>query len=108
MAPALSQDGIAPSSAPVNISAGDGSPHAFQRIRTGHDQAATVAAPLSEQGWQVVDEMNRALAKQRPDDFVAEPRLFDKADIGSLGGPQGTYIPNDSFETHYKQIWGVG
>jgi ribose transport system substrate-binding protein len=107
MAPALSQDGISRTSAPVNISAGDGSSDAFQRIRTGDDQAATVAAPLSEQGWQAVDEMNRALAKQSPDEFTADPRLFDKGDIATLGGPQGAFVPNDDFAAHYEKIWGV-
>jgi len=107
MAPALAQDGVSKANEPVNISAGDGSPDAFQRIRTGNGQAATVAAPLSEQGWQVVDEMNRAFAHRPPDRFVAAPRLFDKADIRTDGGPQDTFIPNNHFEQHYMKIWKV-
>ena len=107
MAPALASDGVSNSAAPVNISAGDGSPDAFQRIRTGDDQAATVAAPLSEQGWEVVDQMNRAIAGKSADNFVAAPRLFDHADIGTDGGPQNTYVPNNNYQQHYKTIWGV-
>jgi ribose transport system substrate-binding protein len=34
---------------------------AFQRIRTGQYQAVTVAEPLNLQGWQLVDELNRAI-----------------------------------------------
>ncbi|MGC9221270.1 MAG: substrate-binding domain-containing protein [Solirubrobacteraceae bacterium] len=107
MAPALAQDGVAKANEPINISAGDGSPDAFQRIRTGNGQAATVAAPLGEQGWQVVDELNRAFAHQAPDNFVAAPRLFDKADINTDGGPQDTYAPNNHYQQHYMKIWGV-
>lgn len=107
MAPALAQDGVAKANEPVNISAGDGSPDAFQRIRTGNGQAATVAAPLSEQGWQVVDEMNRALAHKPADRFVAAPRLFDRADIKTDGGPQDTFIPNNHYQQHYMKIWRV-
>lgn len=107
MAPALAADGVSNSAAPINISAGDGSPDAFQRIRTGNDQAATVAAPLSEQGWEVVDQMNRAIAGKPADNFVAAPRLFDRADIGTDGGPQNTYVPNNNYQRHYKNIWGV-
>jgi ribose transport system substrate-binding protein len=107
MASALASSGISPANAPVNISAGDGSPDAFQRIRTGHFQAATVAAPLDLQGWQVVDEMNRAFAGARPDNFVAAPRLVTKADIAYDGGPQDTYIPNNHYQQRYMKIWGV-
>jgi ribose transport system substrate-binding protein len=107
MAPALASDGVSNSAAPINISAGDGSPDAFQRIRTNDDQAATVAAPLSEQGWEVIDQLNRAMAGKPADNFVAAPRLFDHADIGTDGGPQNTYIPNDDYQKHYEAIWGV-
>ena len=40
---------------------GDGSESAYQRIRSGQYQAVTVAEPLNLQGWQLIDEMNRAV-----------------------------------------------
>lgn len=107
MGSALAESGVQPNDAPVNISAGDGSPDAFQRIRTGRYQAATVAAPLNLQGWQVVDEMNRGFARQKPDNFVASPRLIIKADIAYDGGPQDTYIPDNHYQERYKHIWGA-
>ena len=42
-----------------NISAGDGSESAFQRIKADSYQTATVAEPLNLQGWQLIDELNR-------------------------------------------------
>jgi hypothetical protein len=45
---------------PALISAGDGSVAAFNRVRSGDYQIATVAEPLHAAGWQLVDELNRA------------------------------------------------
>ena len=51
---------------PQQISAGDGSVPAFQRIRDKQYQIATVAEPLHLQGWHMIDEMNRAFAGEQP------------------------------------------
>ncbi len=44
------------------MAAGDGDAAEMQRIRSDNYQAATVAEPIDLQGWQLVDEVNRALA----------------------------------------------
>jgi ribose transport system substrate-binding protein len=60
-----------------NISAGDGSAKALGRIHSGlSQQVATVAEPLGMQGWQLVDELNRAFAGQSPSLFVTPPLLI--------------------------------
>jgi len=60
-----------------NISAGDGSAKALGRIHSGlSQQVATVAEPLSVQGWQLVDELNRAFASTPPSQFVSAPLLI--------------------------------
>ena len=62
-APSLQSAGIDPAEGyPRQISAGDGSVPAFQRIRDGQYQVATVAEPLYLHGWQTIDELNRAFA----------------------------------------------
>ena len=62
-APRWQSAGIEGDGDPQNISAGDGSESAYQRIRAKDYQAATVPEPLNMQGWQLVDELNRAFAK---------------------------------------------
>jgi ribose transport system substrate-binding protein len=62
MARSLASAGIDGDGQPRNISAGDGSEAAFQRIREFQYQVGTVAEPLRLQGRQVVGEANRALA----------------------------------------------
>ncbi len=64
MGPSLAAAGKNGDGAPKNISAGDGSESAFQRIRAKQYQDGTVPEPLNMQGWQLVDELNRAFAKQ--------------------------------------------
>ncbi len=81
-APSLQAAGIDPATGyPRNISAGDGSVAAFQRIRDGQYQVATVAEPLYLHGWECIDELNRAFAGQPPSGYVAPPHLFIKANI---------------------------
>jgi ribose transport system substrate-binding protein len=107
MAPSLAAAGLAGSGPPVNISAGDGSEVAFQRIRQGEFQAGTVAEPLRLQGWQIVDEANRALNKQKDSGYVAPAHLFVPANIKFDGGPKNTYDPDNNYTDAYLKIWGV-
>jgi ribose transport system substrate-binding protein len=107
MAPSLASAGISGDGAPHNISAGDGSTAAFQRVRTKQYQMATIAEPLRLQGWQIVDEANRALHGQKPSGFVPLPHLFTVKDIDSNGGSNNKYAPNNGYRAAYKKIWGV-
>ncbi|MGE0314013.1 MAG: substrate-binding domain-containing protein [Lautropia sp.] len=106
MAPALAAAGVPGNGNPLAVSAGDGSEVAFQRIRQGEYQAGTVAEPLNLQGWQVVDEANRALAKEKQSGFVAPAHLFLPTNIKSDGGPKNTYDPDNGYRKVYATIWG--
>ncbi len=65
MGPSLAAAGKGGTDAPINVAAGDGSESAYQRIRAGQFQKVTVAEPLNLQGWQLVDELNRAFAGEQ-------------------------------------------
>lgn len=105
MAPSLASAGIAGDGQPMNISAGDGSEAAFQRIRDKQFQVATVAEPLRLQGWQVVDEANRALAGEKDSGYVAPPHLFTPENIQFDGGPDNIYDPGNGYPEIYAEIW---
>ena len=107
MAPSLASAGIAGDGEPHNISAGDGSAAAFQRIRNKQYQMATVAEPLRMQGWQVVDEANRALHNEKPSGFVPLPHLFTTQNIAYDGGPNNEYDPGNGYQKIYEKIWAV-
>lgn len=90
---------------PYNISAGDGSKAAFERIRSKSYQVATIAAPLELQGWQCVDELNRAFAGDPP---AAEPdpvHIIDPDTISQDGGDKSLFNPNNGYKQVFEKIW---
>ncbi|HUZ65627.1 MAG TPA: substrate-binding domain-containing protein [Acetobacteraceae bacterium] len=105
IAPSLQAAGIGGNGHPSNISAGDGSASAFQRIRTKQYQVATAAEPLTLQGWECIDELNRAFAGQKWSGYVPPVHLFTLANIKSDGGPNNIYDPNNSYRAIYTKIW---
>ncbi|MEM9223221.1 MAG: substrate-binding domain-containing protein [Pseudomonadota bacterium] len=90
---------------PRNVSAGDGSQAAFQRIQQDYYQYATVAEPLSMHGWQVVDEMNRALAGAEHSGYVAPVHLFVPDNVMDDGGANFVYDPDNGYRDAYRKIW---
>jgi ribose transport system substrate-binding protein len=108
MAPSLQAAGVNPATGyPRNISAGDGSVSAFQRIRERRYQIATVAEPLHLHGWMCIDQLNRAFAAEKPNSFVPPPHLFIHANINDDGGDHNIYDPNNGYRGIYRKIWGT-
>lgn len=106
MGPSLAAAGIGGNDRPVAVAAGDGSESAYQRIRTGQYQAVTVAEPLNLQGWQLVDEMNRALQGEEPSGFVSPLHIVTADNIDFDGGQNNVFDPENDYRDHYKAIWG--
>ncbi|WP_405889084.1 substrate-binding domain-containing protein [Streptomyces sp. NBC_01136] len=100
-APAFRAAGKKGSGPPFNIGAGDGDPSAFQRINSKHYQAATVPEPLSLQGWQIVDEFNRAFSGRPASGYVAPVHLStaDNSHGATTWDPSG-------YREAYRRIWG--
>jgi ribose transport system substrate-binding protein len=99
--PALQNAGKPAAGPPKQIAAGDGDAAEFQRIRTGDYQTATIAEPLTLQGWQLVDELNRALAGQKPSGFVPSPGLITRQNV-----PSGNvFDPSSAYREIYRQVW---
>src|SRR5882672_9522997 len=106
-APSLQSAGVDEAGGyPRQISSGDGSATAFQRIRQKRYQIGTVAEPLGLQGWMTIDELNRAFAGQPPSGFVPPPHLFVASNIERDGGPNNAYEPENGYKDVYKKIWG--
>ncbi|MDX3245449.1 substrate-binding domain-containing protein [Streptomyces sp. ME18-1-4] len=101
-APAFRAAGNKGSGPPFNIGAGDGDPSAFERINSKQYQAATVPEPLSLQGWQIVDEFNRAFSGRPASGYVA-PVHISTAD-NSHGAT--TWDPT-GYREAYRKIWGT-
>ncbi|MEU0075587.1 substrate-binding domain-containing protein [Streptomyces sp. NPDC006332] len=100
-APAFRAAGENGSGPPFNIGAGDGDPSAFQRINGRQYQAATVPEPLSLQGWQIVDEFNRAFSGRPASGYVAPVHI---ATAGNSDG--ATRWDPSGYQEAYRKIWG--
>ncbi|TQE16790.1 sugar ABC transporter substrate-binding protein [Streptomyces ipomoeae] len=100
-APAFRAAGEKGSGPPFNIGAGDGAPAAFQRINSRRYQAATVPEPLSLQGWQIVDEFNRAFSDRPASGYVAPVHITtaDNSEGATTWNPSG-------YREAYRKIWG--
>lgn len=107
MLPSLVAAAIPGNGQPKNISAGDGSETAFQRIRQVHYQVATVAEPLWLHGWQAIDELNRAFAGQKDSGYSTSVHLITAANIKFDGGARNEYDPDNGYRNVYKKIWRV-
>ncbi|MER5730320.1 substrate-binding domain-containing protein [Streptomyces sp. NPDC002138] len=99
-APALRGAGRPGGGPPFNIGAGDGDPSAFQRIAGRQFQAATVPEPLAQQGWQIIDEFNRAFADRPPSGYVAPVHVVTAENSGGATSwdPRG-------YREAYRSIW---
>ena len=91
---------------PKAVSAGDGSEAAYRRIRTHRYQAGTVPEPLQMQGWQIVDELNRAFNQQPWSGYVPKVHLVVAQNVGKDGGPRNVFDPDNGYREQYRRIWG--
>ena len=89
-----------------NVSAGDGSTKAFSRIRSGKSQQiATIAEPIGQQAWQLVDELNRAFSGLHNSGFISKPILVTKELLDKIGDDE--IDSHLGYEKVYLKIWQV-
>lgn len=88
--------------APFNVGAGDGSAAAFQRIASKQFQAATVPEPLEQEGWQIIDEFNRAFNDQPASGYVPAVHVTDADNVGGTT----SWDPANGYRDTYTKIWG--
>ncbi len=87
--------------------AGDGSESAFQRIRAGQHQDGAVPEPLNMQGWQLVDELNRAFNKAPWSGYTSGIHLVTAEIVAYDGGDKNVFDPANGYRDEYRRIWGV-
>lgn len=104
MGPALAAAGISSEDGPQAGSAGDGSEASFQRIRSGNYQTITVAEPLNLQGWQLVDELNRAIQGEACSGYITSPALVTEEGLSKIEG--NAFDPDIPYREAYSAIWG--
>lgn len=88
-----------------NISGGDGSESAYQRIRKDKVQVGTVSEPLNLHGWQLIDELNRAMVGATWSGYSTPAHLMTKDNLGFDGGPRNVFEPDNGYRVQYLRIW---
>lgn len=107
MGPSLAAAGIAGDSSPLAVAAGDGSESAYQRIRASQYQAVTVAEPLNLQGWQLIDELNRAMQDEEWSGYTSPLHVVTQDNISFDGGDDNIFDPGNGYREEYAKIWGT-
>lgn len=105
MGPSLAAAGKKGSDRPTAVAAGDGSESAYWRIRNGDYQSVTVAEPLNLQGWQLVDELNRAFAGEAWSGYTSPLHVVTSENIAFDGGENNIFDPGNNYRDEYKKIW---
>ncbi|RMC33793.1 substrate-binding domain-containing protein [Paracoccus alkanivorans] len=105
MRPSLAAAGIPGDGMPRAVAAGDGSEAAYQRIRSREYQAVTVAEPLNLQGWQMIDEMNRAFAKEEWSGYQSPLHVVTHENVERDGGAENRFDPDNGYREAYRAIW---
>jgi ribose transport system substrate-binding protein len=106
MGPSLAAAGVPGDGAPKAVAAGDGSESAYQRIRSGQYQSVTVAEPLNLQGWQLVDELNRALNGAEWSGYTSPLHVVTAENVAFDGGDKNVFDPQNGYRDQYAKIWG--
>ena len=91
---------------PKAVAAGDGSESAYQRIRGAQYQAVTVAEPLNLQGWQLIDELNRAMQGQSWSGYTSPLHVVTAENVSFDGGDKNIFDPGNGYRQTYTKIWG--
>jgi ribose transport system substrate-binding protein len=83
----------------------DGVASAYDSIRKGDYQIATVPEPSTLFGYMAVDSTVRAFAGQEPATYSPAAYLVTKDNVDAEGGKESQYVPSSGFACHYKNIW---
>ncbi len=98
---ALTGEGRHGDQPPFSVVAGEGEGSEFARIRAGEYQKASIAEPLNLQGWQLIDELNRARAARPASGYVAPPALITRSNV-----PNGAaFDPPSGYREDYLRTW---
>jgi ribose transport system substrate-binding protein len=103
IASALRASGVKPDQ--VHLVGSDGPPSAYDMIRKGEYEVATVPEPSTLFGYQAIDSVVRAMAGQEPSKFVQPTYLVTRDNADAEGGKNNEFIPSNNFECHYMNIW---
>jgi ribose transport system substrate-binding protein len=89
----------------IKLVGADAPPSAYDMIRNGGFQVASVPEPSTLFGYEAVDAIIRAMAGQEPAKFLQPVFLIVKDNVDSEGGKNNEFVPSNNFACHYMNVW---
>ena len=89
----------------IKLIGADGPPSAYDMIRKGNYEVATVPEPSTLFGYEAVDAVIHSMAGEPPAQFVQPTYLVTKDNANAEGGDKNQFIPSNNFACHYVNIW---
>jgi ribose transport system substrate-binding protein len=89
----------------IKLVGADAPPSAYDMIRKGGFEVASVPEPSSLFGYEAMDAVIRAMAGQKPAHFLQPVFLIVKDNVNSEGGKNNEFVPSNNFACHYENIW---
>lgn len=93
------------STSKIKLVGADAPPSAYDMIRKGGFEVASVPEPSSLFGYEAVDAVVHAMAGQEPAHFIQPTFLIVKDNVDSEGGNKNEFVPSNNFQCHYMNIW---
>jgi ribose transport system substrate-binding protein len=89
----------------IKLVGADAPPSAYDMIRKGGFEVASVPEPSSLFGYEAMDAVIRAMAGQEPAHFLQPVFLIVKENVDTEGGKNNEFVPSNNFACHYVNIW---
>jgi ribose transport system substrate-binding protein len=89
----------------IKLVGADAPPSAYNMIRKGGFEVASVPEPSGLFGYMAVDTVVRAMAGQEPSHFLQPVFLIVKDNVDIEGGKNNEFVPSNNFACHYENIW---
>jgi ribose transport system substrate-binding protein len=61
---------------------------------------------LNLQGWQLVDELNRAFTGEKWSRYLSPLHVVTADNVEFDGAAKNTFDPANGYKDEYKKIWG--
>jgi ribose transport system substrate-binding protein len=114
--PALQSAGFGPSD--VHLMGSDGTLQAYQRMRAGQFQVATVPEPAELQAYAAINDANNYVQGLPPSYgtasgqwtepvYVAFSETGHGSNIALAGGDKNQFFPTNDYASRFMQLWGV-
>ena len=89
----------------VKLVGADAPPSAYELIRKGEYEVASVPEPSTLFGYEAVDAIVHAMAGEPPAKWVQPTYIRTKENVNQEGGKSNEFVPSNNFACHYLNIW---